>query len=188
MKNLYLLLMLCLTFSAFTSTADAQWWSDKELAGKMTLTEAQAKEFDTLLTDFQAKRKELHVQAQKADEKIREMLGAETLDEKGITDAVKESGNLRAQIMQEEVTMKLAIRKALKPEQLKTLVTERPGVFSKQANWMKTSTPKGSGGKPGEMNTWRMKEKSDGKSSPTENQKTNTKSNIKPTDSDKKPE
>jgi len=129
------LLVIVLLIPAIASAG--QWWKDEALKGKLKLTEEQEKKIDAIVDASMKERKE---QAGKIREKIRALnglLSKEKIDKKAVDKTLVEVIKLREALLRNNLEMKLKVRDVLSEEQIKTLLKERPRVFSLRSRWAK---------------------------------------------------
>jgi len=143
------LLVIVLLIPAIASAG--QWWKDEALKGKLKLTGEQEKKIDAIVDASMKERKE---KAGKVREKMRalnRMLGKEKIDKKAVDKTLDEVIKLRGELLRNNLEMKLKVRRMLSEEQIKTLLKERPRVFSLRSRWagkrplkrlMKKDTPR----------------------------------------------
>lgn len=134
MKTARLIMILALV-CLFTADASAQvqWWQDKVMQEKYKLSEAQTKEMDSLYSAFIAKRRDLAEQSVKHQQALTALLEQERLDEAAIEKKMKELEQVRTVLFNEAVRTKIAIRKLLTPDQIKTIAADNPILLASEA-------------------------------------------------------
>ena len=138
MKFGYFFTFICLLFcleTAFGFSAQAEWWKNKSLKEKLTLTKAQIEEMDRIFTQFKKTRIELQGELRKHQVELNNLMSREELKEKKINKEVDELAKTRKKFLAELVKMRLAIRKLLSPDQLKLLLSEYPDIFNLNRRW-----------------------------------------------------
>ncbi len=125
--------VLLILFSADLS--HAQWWKNKDLTVKLKLTEKQGKAIDVIYDGYIRK---LMIMSKKLMDKNRELnqlLLKEDIDEKKVIGVADEVTGLRSSLMKNTLTMKLTVRRLLGKGQIKSLLKERPRVFTLKSRW-----------------------------------------------------
>jgi Spy/CpxP family protein refolding chaperone len=130
--TLVFILALLFFFSA-DARAQVQWWQDKVMQEKYKLSEAQVKDMDALYNAFIAKRRDLAEQSVKHQKALTALLEQERLDEQAIEKKMKELEQVRTVLFNEAVRTKIAIRKLLTPDQIKTIAADNPVLLASEA-------------------------------------------------------
>jgi Spy/CpxP family protein refolding chaperone len=130
--HLFMSIFLIMGLSA---SAGAQWWQDKALTEKLQLKEQQLQKMNQLFNAYKEKRIERSAEAQKLQLKLNNLLTQEKLDEKAVDQTQTMLIQTRMQMFQEMLGMKLAVRKMLKPDQIRLLLSEDEKIFSTQKRW-----------------------------------------------------
>ena len=122
-------------FSAFVCPAHGEWWRNKGIKEKLTLSDEQIKHMETIFTVHQKTRVDLQSDVRKAQIELKSLMSQETLEEEKVEQAALLLSTAQQQILQETVRMKLAVRKVLTPEQIKVLLVEDPDIFTIGRRW-----------------------------------------------------
>ena len=99
------------------------------LKQELGLSDAQVSQLQKLHSDQQKAGLRKRADLQVARIELRDLLGAATVDEKGVAAKVKELGDLQASVLRARVDGQLAFRKVLTPEQFekfKSMRMDRP--------------------------------------------------------------
>jgi Spy/CpxP family protein refolding chaperone len=105
------------------------------LREKLQLKEQQLQKMNQIFNAYREKRIELTAEAQKLQLKLNNLLTQEKLDEKAVDQTQKNLIQMRMQMFQEMLGMKLAVRKMLTPDQIRLLLSEDARIFSTQKRW-----------------------------------------------------
>lgn len=127
------LLVIVLLIPAIASAG--QWWKDEALKGKLKLTEEQVKQIDVIVDASIKERRDKAGQIRKKIRALNGMLGKEKIDKKVVDKTFVEVIKLREALLRNNLEMKLKVRDVLSEEQIKTLLKERPRVFSLRSRW-----------------------------------------------------
>ncbi|GBE35839.1 zinc resistance protein [bacterium BMS3Bbin06] len=125
--------VLLILFSADLS--HAQWWKNKDLTAKLKLTEKQSKAIDVIYDGYVRKLMIMSKKLMDNNRKLNQLLLKEDIDEKEVIGVADEVTGLRRSLMMDTLTMKLTVRRLLNKGQIKSLLNERPRVFTLKSRW-----------------------------------------------------
>ncbi len=131
---------LALTFMIPVSATASEWWKDESLKGKLKLSEGQVNKIDSIVDTANKKRLETLKALRTKMRELNELLSKESFDRKKAEKMLDEVTKLRSTLLKINLTMKLNARNVLSKEQLKTLLKERPRVFTLRSRWAKRRT------------------------------------------------
>lgn len=139
MKRRVLVFWAALLVLLFPIVASAsEWWKDEALKGKLKLSEEQVKKIDSIVEAATKNRTETLKTIRSKMKALNELLSKENLDRKKAEKMLDEIAKLRTGLLKADLSMKLNARDVLTKEQIKTLLKERPRVFTLRSRWSKT--------------------------------------------------
>ena len=125
----------------FSSISYAEWWKDKEIQTKLSLTQKQIEGADKIFGDYEKSANGLNTKIKDKTKELNDMFSREKPDEKKFKEAVDELIKLRAEGFRGMVEMKLKIKNSLTEEQIKKLNSEKPGILKLRSTWGKQERP-----------------------------------------------
>ena len=103
-----------------------RWWSDPNLAQRLSLTQEQQKRMDAIFDQSRLKLIDLSAELQKQEAIMEPLLGSDNPDEKRILIQIDHVAQARAELEKGNARMLLGLRSVLTPEQWKKLQAEAP--------------------------------------------------------------
>lgn len=121
----------------FFSIGHAEWWQDKDMQTKLSLTQKQIEQADKIFGDYQKSANGLNTKIKDKTRELNDMLSMEKPDEKKFKETLDELSKLREEGFRGMVEMKFRIKNSLTEEQIKKLNSEKPGILTLRSMWGK---------------------------------------------------
>jgi periplasmic protein CpxP/Spy len=114
---------------------EGRWWSNPRIAERLKLTDAQKKEFDSILLDHQEKLIDLRANVEKAELEMKPLISADQPNETQILAQIDKVAMARAELEKANARYLLAIRSKLTPEQWKMVQDFREDRGMQRGEW-----------------------------------------------------
>lgn len=103
-----------------------RWWANRELAGKIGLSDDQVKKMDEVLQQNRVALVDLNASVQKAELALEPLLRADQPDEARILAGIDHAAQARAEVEKSHARMLLALRRVMTADQWNKLQAEAP--------------------------------------------------------------
>lgn len=122
------------------------WWNNPRIAARLNLTDAQKKEFDSILLEHRESLIDLRANLEKAELELTPLIGDEQPNETKILAQIDKVAQARAELEKANARYLLAIRSKLTPEQWKEVESFRAERRTGRAGRPWGHGPRGMGG------------------------------------------